>query len=125
MSWVHAILLLGTLIFLYVEVIEDAKDWPNINHTKGAIRRAIGLGVVSITVVHPWPFLIFGLMFNPWLSKKKGLDFFYLGDTAWYDKTMKKVFGKLAGYVSFFGALVILILSLIFINYKRQLADIL
>ena len=113
MEIITIIIIVGTIWGL---VQYDLGNWGNVNHTVGFVIAAIVMISLSLWNWHPWPILVYTTVWNPIIAIAAEQEFFYIGDTAWTDKTLKKIVGsRFAGEIWFFGWLALTYLSFVFI----------
>lgn len=94
-----------------IKVLIDVESWGNVKHGWGLFIVAVILIPFSIAIKNPYPLFLYATMFNPTIALAKGLDFFYIGTTSGIDKLIHIYLRS--GKVSFFTALSLTIISLI------------
>lgn len=96
-------------IAIAIKAYFDNKNWGNVDHIGGILGVLLFLGPVALVMQSFYPLFLFGLLWNLVINRVRGLPVFYIGDTAWTDKILKRIFGKNAGEAF---ALIMLILTI-------------
>jgi len=109
----HILAIIITVGVLIIKAYWDNKNWGKVDHTKGIVLVALILIPVSIHIGYFYPLFIFGLLWNPLINKVRNLPFFYIGNTAVTDITLKFLFGERAGEAFFLVNLLLLISSIV------------
>lgn len=101
-----------TILTALTKAYIDFRRWPFENHWIGFVVVAVVMLSVCLIWWKVYPLFLYGLIFNPALNLMKGQPFFYVGDTAETDKTLKGIFGKWAGQAWFLLNLILLIITI-------------
>lgn len=107
-TWQIILILIAVIT---IKVIHDNHHWTNVDHVTGLILVALVLVPVSLIILNPWPLFAFAAAWNPAINLSRGLDFFYLGDTAKTDIILKQVLGDHAGILWFLLMVILTIIS--------------
>lgn len=94
----------------------DTRRWKNnkpVRHGVGLVTVLVILGVVSWSIKHPWPLLFYVAFWNPVISLVNGQKWWYLGEEAWTDRTLKWIFGDEAGKLTAPLALFVFLMSFV------------
>ena len=92
--------LVATYTFAALKSNIDVNQWYNVDHGMGAVYAFFVLTMISVCALNPFPFFLYGGSFDQMINIKRGLPFFYVGKTAWYDQQLRKL-GRYAGQIEF------------------------
>ena len=94
---VHIIAISVTLITVFVKAYWDSENWGHVNHTVGIGLVALILVPICFYIHNPYPLFLFGATFNLVINKIRGLPTFYVGNSSFTDKMLRKIFIKNPG----------------------------
>lgn len=101
-----------TILTAVFKAIIDAYRWPFDNHIIGFLVVALVIFIICWIDCEIYHIFLYNVVFNPSINLITGRNIFYIGDTAWTDKTLKRYFGNQAGQVWIGSNVVLLILTI-------------
>ena len=110
------------IVLAIADAVLDAnkiKQGREINHFVEGLFRLTLLVIISANNIMVLPLLcaVFWIVFEIVLNRLRGLDWHYVGKTAWQDMMVRKIFPNRTGYW-FFGVKIIALIISIYIVWK-------